>query len=111
MNTEARAILIVDDRPANLVALEHTLGATRSKIVKAMSGYQALAATLQDSFALAILDVKMPGMDGYELAELLRGNPDTRAIPIIFLTAASSAEWQIFKGYEAGRRGLYRQTL
>jgi len=101
MDYEQR-ILIVDDRPENLLALEKTLVDVDAKLVRASSGEEALAATLQDEFALAILDVQMPEMDGYELAELLRGDPKTRHIPIIFLTAAYREDAQIFKGYESG---------
>lgn len=95
-------ILIVDDRPENLLALERTLVEVDAPLVRATSGEQALAATLEHDFALAILDVQMPGMDGYELAELLRGDPKTRRIPIIFLTAASVEQENIFRGYESG---------
>jgi signal transduction histidine kinase len=95
-------ILIVDDRVENLMALERTLAGTGASLVQATSGERALAATLDRDFALAILDVQMPGMDGYELAELLRGDPKTRGIPIVFLTASSREEQQIFKGYESG---------
>ena len=102
MSTTDQAVLIVDDRPANLLTLERTLEETQARIFKAGSGSEALAATLETTFALAILDVQMPGMDGYELAELLRGNPETRGIPLVFLTAASREEWQVFKGYESG---------
>ena len=102
MKHDTQKILIVDDRPANLLALEVSLRLLDAELVQAQRGEQALAATLDHDFALAILDVKMPGMDGYELAELLRGNPDTQAIPIIFLTADSSEEWQVFRGYESG---------
>ncbi|MCB2185541.1 MAG: PAS domain S-box protein [Deltaproteobacteria bacterium] len=102
MKPKEQAILIVDDRPANLLALERTLAITGAEIVQAGSGQEALAATLGREFSLAILDVQMPGMDGYELAELLRGNPETQSIPIVFLSAAFVEDWQVFKGYEAG---------
>lgn len=92
----------MDDRPSNLFALEQTLSMTGVEIVKAQNGEQALAATLGRSFALAILDVQMPNMDGFELAELLRGNPETRTVPIVFLTAYSSEDWQVFRGYDSG---------
>jgi len=95
-------ILIVDDRPENLLALERTLMDDDVELVRATSGEDALKATLGHDFALAILDVKMPGMDGFELAELLRGDPLTRNLPIIFLTGAYGQEEQIFKGYESG---------
>ncbi len=100
--TSAQRILAVDDRPENLLALERTLADVRAEVVKASSGEEALAATLHHDFALAILDVQMPGMDGYELAELLRGDPKTRSLPIIFLTAASMKEDQVAQGYESG---------
>jgi signal transduction histidine kinase len=95
-------ILIVDDRPENLMALERTLVGVDVALHRATTGEAALAATLERDFALAILDVQMPGMDGFELAELLRGDPKTKHMPIIFLTAASWEEEQIFKGYESG---------
>jgi PAS domain S-box-containing protein len=95
-------ILLVDDRPENLLVLGKTLAEAGAELVKAKSGEQALAATLDREFAVAILDVQMPGMDGYELAALLRGDPKTKELPIIFLTANPSAEEQIFKGYQSG---------
>jgi len=96
------SILIVDDRPENLVALEQTLSELDAELVQASSGEHALTATLNREFALAILDVQMPVMDGYELAEYLRGDPSTREIPIIFLTAAAPARDQMAKGYQSG---------
>lgn len=95
-------ILIVDDRKANLVALRNVLSDLDVEIIEATSGNEALAATLDHSFSLAILDVKMPEMDGYELAEHLRGDIKTRNLPIIFLTAVYSAEERIFEGYKVG---------
>lgn len=95
-------ILIVDDRPENLFALEKILNKTKAEIIKATSGNEALAATLNHEFALAILDVQMPEMDGYELAALLRSADKTSDLPIIFLTAAYSDEDHVFKGYESG---------
>lgn len=99
---EKQKILIVDDRPENLFALEKTLACLDVDIVQATSGNKALVATLDDDFALAILDVKMPGMDGYELAEILRGEKRTQMLPIIFNTASYADERHAFKGYEAG---------
>jgi PAS domain S-box-containing protein len=99
---EKQKILIVDDKPENLVALEKVLESTRAQIIRAGSGNDALKATLHHSFALAILDVQMPGMDGYELAEFLRGENDTRNLPIIFTSAVYSDDYYIFKGYDAG---------
>jgi two-component system sensor histidine kinase/response regulator len=100
--SEIQKILIVDDRRENLVALEKTLRDTAANIVKVSSGNEALSASLDHEFAVAILDVRMPGMDGYELAELFRGDLKTRHLPIIFLTAEFAEEAHIFKGYEAG---------
>ena len=95
-------ILAVDDRYANLIALERALAGIPARIVKVTSGEEALAASLKDAFALAILDVQMPGMDGYELAEILLSDPATARTPIIFVTAAYSDEAHLFKGYTAG---------
>ncbi len=95
-------ILIVDDRKHNLFALEQTLKDVPAKIIKAMSGDEALALSLQHEFALALVDVQMPGMDGYELAELLLGNPSTSGLPIIFVSAAYGDEAHRFRGYETG---------
>ncbi len=95
-------ILIVDDRPENLYALEKILGETGAEIIKAGSGNEALIASLRHEFALAVVDVQMPDMDGYELAELLRSQNKTRRLPLIFLSAVYSDEYHIFRGYEAG---------
>ena len=95
-------ILAVDDRPQNLVALRNVLSDLDVEIVEATSGNDALAATIGNDFALAILDVQMPGMDGYELATHLRSNAGTQHLPIIFLSAAMADEQQMFQGYEAG---------
>ncbi|WP_213184144.1 response regulator [Desulfosarcina cetonica] len=99
---EKQKILIVDDKKENLMALKQVLKKLDADIIEASSGNQALAATLDHRFAVAILDVMMPGMDGYELAEFLRGDDNTRVIPIIFVTASFADERHIFKGYEAG---------
>ncbi|MGF1715339.1 diguanylate cyclase [Photobacterium chitinilyticum] len=95
-------ILIVDDRPENLLALEGLLDKFHIELIKANSGEEALAHTLDHDFALILLDVQMPGMDGYEVAELMRGNKKNKHIPIIFVTAASKASSHVFKGYESG---------
>jgi len=96
------AILIVDDREENLLALERLLEQTGAVVVKARNGYDALKACLHHEFALALLDVNMPEMDGYELAELMRGERIHSTVPIIFVTAAYRQEVEIFKGYSAG---------
>ncbi len=95
-------ILIVDDKPQNLYTLENVLQETGAEIVKANDGEEALHAVLYNDFALILLDVKMPGIDGYELAELLRGRKKTRHIPIIFLSGVYSDDFHVFKGYESG---------
>lgn len=95
-------ILIVDDQPRNLVALERLLRSVDATVISAGSGQEALQATLQHRFALALLDVQMPGMDGYELAEILLSDETTGQIPLIFLTAAYSDEQHCFKAYASG---------
>ena len=100
MNTPQK-ILVVDDKSENLHALQTTLKETNAEVVKAQSGNDALIAALNHDFALAILDVQMPGMDGYELAGHLRSEEQTKHVPIIFLTAYAD-EQQMFKGYGIG---------
>ena len=95
-------ILLVDDRPENLLALESLLESPELNIVKATSGNEALGLMLEYDFALVLLDVQMPGMDGFETAELMRGTEKTRQVPIIFVTAISKEKQHVFKGYEAG---------
>ena len=95
-------ILIVDDRKENLIALRQVLRSLDVEVVETASGNAALAATLDHRFALAILDVMMPEMSGFELAEHLRSDENTRLLPIIFITAAYPDELHIFSGYEAG---------
>lgn len=94
--------LLVDDREANLVALEALLRGDGLRLHKARSGTEALELLLQHDIALALLDVQMPDMDGFELAELMRGTERTRHVPIIFLTAGGPDDQRIFRGYEAG---------
>ncbi len=95
-------VLIVDDRPENLLALESLLENPSLNILKANSGNEALSLVLQHDFALVLLDVQMPEMDGFETAELMRSSKKTKHIPIIFVTAISKEQQHIFKGYEAG---------
>ena len=94
--------LLVDDVPQNLEALEALLANDGLRLFKAQSGAQALELMLEHEFALALLDVQMPEMDGFELAEIMRSTERTRAIPIIFLTAVATDEQRRFRGYEAG---------
>ncbi len=95
-------ILIVDDRPENLLTLEQLLNEPGIELVRATCGEEALAQTLDHDFALVLLDVQMPGMNGYEVAELMRGNKKTKNIPIIFVTAEVKGDHHLFKGYESG---------
>lgn len=95
-------ILAVDDRPENLMALEKILDRDDVNFVKALSGNDALGLLLGNDFALILLDVQMPEMDGFETAELIRGTAETSHIPIIFVTAISKDPEHIFKGYEIG---------
>ena len=99
---EPSKILIVDDLPENLQALEALLRHDQRAIYQAGSGEQALALLLEHEFALAILDVQMPGMDGFELAEVMRSTTRTRHIPIVFVSAAGRELDYAFKGYESG---------
>ena len=96
-------VLCVDDVAENLVALEALLNSAGGlHLVPARSGTDALEALLETDIALALVDVHMPGMDGFELAELMRGSERTRHVPIIFLTAATPDRTRMFKGYDAG---------
>ncbi|QTA81582.1 Two component system response regulator/histidine kinase, PAS domain-containing [Desulfonema limicola] len=96
-------ILIVDDRPENLLALEALLDDIPDvNIIKSQSGNEALGLTLDHDFALILLDVQMPEMDGFETAEFLRARKKTRNIPIIFVTAINKEKNHIFKGYDMG---------
>jgi two-component system, sensor histidine kinase and response regulator len=108
--TEVRTlnILVVDDVPQNLLAMQAMLWGEDRNLLLAESGPAALELLLKHEVALALLDVQMPGMDGFALAELMRGTERTRHVPIIFLTAASTeASWS-FRGYEAGAVDFYK---
>lgn len=95
-------ILVVDDVPENLVAMRALLQAEGVEVLCAASGAQALELLLVHEVAVALLDVQMPEMDGFSLAELMRGAARSREVPIIFLTASPSDPKRAFKGYEAG---------
>ena len=95
-------LLIVDDLPENLRALDALIRGEGRLVFQAAGGEEALALMLEHEFALAILDVQMPGMDGFELAELMRGTERTRNIPIVFVSAAGRELNYAFKGYETG---------
>ena len=95
-------ILIVDDLKENHLVMESVLIDPELDIIKAMSGEEALSLCLEHDFAVIFMDVQMPGMDGFETAELLRSIEKTKLIPIIFVTAISKEQKSIFKGYEVG---------
>src|SRR5262249_18926904 len=95
-------ILLVDDKQENLVALEQLLEQPGGHLTAAHSGNDALRLLLKHDFAVVLLDVEMPAMDGYEVAELMRSAERTRLVPIIFVTAGDRSEERTFRGYEAG---------
>src|SRR6476661_2093027 len=95
-------ILLVDDRAENLLALAAMLEPLGQNLVKAQSGEDALKFLLRQDFAVILLDVQMPNIDGFETAELIRGRDRSKHTPIIFLTAVSTSELHIAKGYLAG---------
>ncbi|WP_405170701.1 response regulator [Paenibacillus sp. FSL H8-0280] len=95
-------ILLVDDRPENLLALEAVLESEQYKLVKATSGEEALRCLLKDEFAVIVLDVQMPGMDGIETAKLIKARDKSKDVPIIFISANSREAEHLFAGYSAG---------
>jgi len=95
-------ILLVDDRAENITALEATLASLNQTLVPARSGDQALKALLVDEFAVILLDVLMPGMDGFETAAHIKRRAKTRDVPIIFLTALNAEPDYAFRSYSAG---------
>jgi PAS domain S-box-containing protein len=101
MNAKPK-ILIVDDKPENLIALRIVLRDLDIELVEATSGNDALKATLRHDFALALLDIQMPEMDGYELAGILREEEKTMHLPFIFISAVYTDNLNVFKGYEKG---------
>jgi signal transduction histidine kinase len=115
MKTETTAskanILIVDDLPENLLALDALIRQEGRAIHQALCGEAALALLLQHEFALAVLDVQMPGMNGFELAEIMRSTERTRHIPIVFVSAAGQELNYAFKGYETGAVDFLHKPL
>lgn len=104
-------LLIVDDLPENLLALEALIKGDDRAVYQAGSADQALSLLLEHEFALAILDVQMPGMNGFELAELMRGTEKTKHIPIVFVSAAGREMNYAFKGYESGAVDFLHKPL
>ncbi|MEV0401047.1 response regulator [Actinoallomurus sp. NPDC050550] len=99
---EKANILLVDDREENLVALEAILSSLDQNMIRARSGEEALRALLTNEFAVILLDIVMPGMDGFEIARAIKRRRKTREVPIIFLTAADADPDYAFRGYAAG---------
>jgi PleD family two-component response regulator len=95
-------ILLVDDQPANLLALEAVLGDMGQNLVRARSGEEALRELIKKDFAVILLDVLMPGMNGFETAKLIHERDRSRYMPIIFLTAGGKSEIEMFQGYAVG---------
>lgn len=104
-------LLLVDDLQENLLALEALIRAPGRRIFTAGSGDEALSLMLEHAFALAIIDVQMPSMNGFELAELMRGTERTRAIPIVFVSAAGDELNYAFRGYESGAVDFLHKPL
>jgi len=104
LRSDTIPVLLVDDRQENLTALRALLSdmALGLELLEARSGNEALRQCLKTDFALILLDVQMPGMDGLETAALLRASPKTRQLPIIFVTAGMNEQQHLFKGYESG---------
>src|SRR5437764_15356177 len=102
MRSDKANILLVDDQPSNLLALEAILEGLGQNLVRAASGEEALRCLLDQDFAVILMDVKMPGMDGIETAALIRARDRSRHTPIIFLTAVERSEVQKFKDYQLG---------
>jgi len=102
MSEDQPNVLLVDDVEANLVVLEALLGGMDCQLVRASTGNEALRQLLKRDFAVILLDVQMPGMDGFEVARYARDNPGTREIPIIFLTAMHGSDENLLRGYGTG---------
>lgn len=96
------ALLVVDDDPANLTAISEMISGLGADVVVAASGREALRRVLQHDFCAILMDVRMPGMDGYETAALIRQRERSRRIPVIFLTAQDKDQAQVFRGYSEG---------
>jgi signal transduction histidine kinase len=102
MTGERVSILLVDDRPENLLALEAILEPLGQELIRANSGPEALKRVLEVDLSVILLDVQMPGMNGFEVAEIIKSREKSRTIPIIFLSAISKEDAYVFKGYSMG---------
>ncbi|MFJ9627930.1 two-component system response regulator [Streptomyces sp. NPDC091280] len=99
---ERASILLVDDMEDNLIALEAVLASLNEPLVRARSGEEAMKALLRQSFAVVLLDIRMPGMDGFETAANIKRLDQTKDVPIIFLTGSDSDAGYAFRGYATG---------
>ncbi|MER6206715.1 MULTISPECIES: response regulator [unclassified Streptomyces] len=99
---ERASILLVDDMEDNLVALEAVLGSLNEPLIRARSGEEAMKALLRQRFAVVLLDIRMPGMDGFETAANIKRLDQTKDVPIIFLTGTDSDAGYAFRGYATG---------
>jgi response regulator RpfG family c-di-GMP phosphodiesterase len=99
---ERASILLVDDMEDNLVALEAVLGSLNEPLVRARSGEEAMKALLRQRFAVVLLDIRMPGMDGFETAANIKRLDQTKDVPIIFLTGTDADAGYAFRGYATG---------
>ena len=99
---ECASILLVDDMEDNLIALEAVLGSLNEPLVRARSGEEAMKALLRQRFAVVLLDIRMPGMDGFETAANIKRLDQTKDVPIIFLTGTDSDSGYAFRGYATG---------
>ena len=95
-------VLLVDDHPDNLMVLEAVLRSSDVELLKAQSGAEALELVLIHEIAVALIDVQMPEMDGFELVKLMRGTEKSKRIPIVFITASSHNAQRVFNGYSVG---------
>ena len=111
MSATLPKILIVDDLPANLSAMQRILSKQEAQVVEATTGAEALTICTEHDFALALLDVNMPTMNGFELAEILHGVKRTESLPIIFVTAAEADSYQIMQGYKVGAVDFVRKPI
>ncbi|MET7984229.1 response regulator [Streptomyces sp. NPDC005281] len=101
-NDEGASILLVDDMEDNLVALEAVLRSLNEPLVRARSGEEAMEALLRQRFAVVLLDIRMPGMDGFETAANIKRLDRTKDVPIIFLTGTDADAGYAFRGYATG---------
>src|SRR5437870_12757718 len=112
MTAEAKAnILLVDDHPESLLALEAVLADLGQNLVRADSGRQALRCVLNQDFAVILLDVQMPGMNGFETATLIRERERSKHTPIVFLTASDQNELAASRGYSVGAEDYMRKPF